>query len=175
MSVSIRDALSSHEDREWIRAMYRDYLVELSASKTGLFPVLGEWQDRENEFLASWFSDAGAHPFVILDGGQRAGFALVARPPAFPRTTVQYRMAEFFVISRARRRGVGASAAWLLFNRFAGDWEVLEDQQNLPALQFWRRVIARMTSGRYSETRSSGEVRHRFRTETHPSIKNSDQ
>ena len=39
-----------------------------------------------------------------------------------------------------------ALAATLLFNRFAGDWEVLEDEQNRPALQFWRRVIGRQTS-----------------------------
>ena len=171
MSVSLRDARSSNQDREWIRAVYRDYLSELSASKSGLFPALTEWNDREAEFLAGWVADSGAHPFVILSDGQRAGFALVSRPPAFPRTTVQFRMAEFFVVGGARRRGVGASAAWLLFNRFAGDWEVLEDEHNRPALQFWRRVIARLTNGRYSETRDAGEVRHRFRTETHPSVK----
>jgi predicted acetyltransferase len=175
VSVSIRDARNSHEDREWIRAVYRDYLAELSASKTGLFPVLGEWGDRENEFLAGWFADPGAHPFVILSGGHRIGFALVARPPVFPRTDVQYRMAEFFVVEAARRRGVGASAAWLLFNRFAGDWEVLEDEHNRPALQFWRRVITRQTNGRYSETRASGEVRHRFRTDAHPSVRDPGQ
>ena len=171
MSVSIRDARNSREDREWIRAVYRDYLTELSASKTGLFPALGEWDARENEFLAGWFADPGAHPFVIMSGAHRIGFALVSRPPAIPRTDVQYRMADFFVVANARRRGAGASAAWLLFNRFAGDWEVLEDEQNRPALQFWRRVIGRQTNGRYSETRVSGEVRHRFRTEAHPSVR----
>jgi predicted acetyltransferase len=171
VSVSIRDARNSPLDREWIRGVYRDYLAELSASKTGLFPALGEWNDREAEFLAGWFADSGANPFVILSEGQRAGFALVSRPPPFPRTTVQYRMAEFFVVNGARRRGVGASAAWLLFNRFSGDWEVLEDEHNRPALLFWRRVIARLTNGRYSETREAGEVRHRFRTETHPSVR----
>jgi predicted acetyltransferase len=169
VSVSVRDARSSAQDREWIRAVYRDYLSELSASKTGLFPVLGEWDDRENEFLAGWFADPSAHPFVILSGAQRVGFALVSRPPVFPRTDVQFRMAEFFVVGDARRRGVGASAAWLLFNRFAGHWEVLEDEHNGPALQFWRRVIARQTNGRFAETRGAGEVRHRFSTERVPS------
>jgi hypothetical protein len=75
--VTVRDARSSTEDREWIRAVYRDYLSELSASKSGLFPALGEWDARESEFLAGWFADSGANPFVILDAGQRAGFALV--------------------------------------------------------------------------------------------------
>ena len=171
MSVSIRDARSTAEDREWIRSVYREYVSELSASKTGRFPVLGEWDAREHEFLAGWFADSSAHPFVIVSAGQRAGFALVARPPAFPRTDVQYRMAEFFVVAGARRRGIGAGAAWLLFNRFAGDWEVLEDEQNRAALLFWRRVISRQTDGRYSETRSAGEVRHRFRTDARPSVR----
>ena len=164
MSVALRDARNSSDDREWIRKVYRDYLTELSSSKTGLFPVLGEWAARENEFLAGWFSDPAAHPFVILANGQRAGFALVARPPAFPRTSVDHRMAEFFIVTAARRRGVGASAAALLFQRFAGEWEVLEDEHNQPALLFWRRVIGQQTRGKYAESRGGGEVRHRFRT-----------
>lgn len=175
MSVALRDARSSEQDREWIRAVYRDYLTELSATKTGLFPALGEWAAREDEFLAGWFHDPGAHPFVILFDHRRCGFALVARPPAFPRTTVQFRMAEFFVVQDARRRGVGAGAAALLFQRFAGDWEVIEDDHNLPALHFWRRVVARQTNGRFAETRSAGEVRHRFRTEARAPVAQGDR
>jgi predicted acetyltransferase len=170
VAVTVRDARSSNADREWIRSVYPQYLAELSVNKTGLFPVLGEWSDRENEFLAGWFSDTGAHPFVILYDGHRAGFALVSRPPVFPPTPVNFRMSEFFITADARRRGIGASAALLLFNRFSGDWEVLEDEQNRPALQFWRRVIGRQTGQRFSETRGGGEVRHRFRTEARPSV-----
>jgi len=164
VTVTVRDARDSAEDRDWIRAVYRDYLSELSASKSGLFPALGEWPSREDEFLAAWFNDSSAHPFVILSGGTRAGFALVARPAEFPRRTADYRMAEFFVIASARRRGVGASAAALLFSRFSGEWEVLEDEYNRAALGFWRRVIGQQTQGRYTESRIAGEVCHRFRT-----------
>ncbi|HEX9208344.1 MAG TPA: GNAT family N-acetyltransferase [Steroidobacteraceae bacterium] len=174
MTVSVRDARDSSPDREWIRTVYRDYIAELSSSHTGLFPVLGDWDAREAEFLAGWFADPGAHPFVILSNGTRAGFALVARPPALPRTPVAHRMAEFFVVEQSRRRGVGANAAALLFSRFSGDWEVLEDEHNRAALQFWRRVIARETGGRYSETRGRGEVRHRFRIEARPSLRDAD-
>ena len=164
MPVTLRDARDSHADREWIRAVYRDYLSELSASKSGLFPALGEWPAREDEFLAGWFNDPSARPFVILADGQRAGFALVARPPEFPRRTADYRMAEFYVVQEARRRGVGAGAAALLFTRFAGQWEVVEDEYNRPALAFWRRVIGRHCDGRYTETREAGVVSHRFTT-----------
>jgi predicted acetyltransferase len=164
MPVTLRDARDSEADRDWIRGVYRHYLSELSASRSGLFPALGEWPAREAEFLAGWFNDPSSHPFVILADGERAGFALVARPPDFPRRTADYRMAEFFVVDRARRRGVGAGAATLIFTRFAGQWEVLEDEYNRPALAFWRRVISRHCAGRYTETREAGEVRHRFST-----------
>jgi len=168
--VTLRDARDSEGDREWIRAVYRDYLSELSASKSGIFPALGEWSVREGEFLAGWFNDPSAHPFVILKDGVRVGFALVCRPASFPRRTSDFRMAEFFVVDQARRRGVGASAVALLFARFSGDWEVVEDEYNRPALGFWRRVIGGQTGGRYTETRSAGEVCHRFRTLGRPPV-----
>lgn len=164
MPVTLRNARDSAADRDWIRAVYRDYLSELSTAKSGLFPALGEWPAREEEFLVGWFNDPTAHPFVILADGQRAGFALVARPTGFPRPSADYRMAEFFVVDAARRRGVGAGAATLLFTRFAGRWEVLEDQYNRPALAFWRRVIGRHCGGRYTEEREAGEIRHCFTT-----------
>lgn len=169
MPVTLRDARDSAKDREWIRAVYRSYLSELSTGKSGLFPALGEWPEREGEFLAGWFGDSASHPFVILQNHERVGFALVVRVPAFPRRGADYRMAEFYVVEPARRRGVGASAATLLFSRYAGEWEVLEDESNRPALGFWRRVISKLTAGRYTETRTGGEVRHRFRTEGRPS------
>jgi predicted acetyltransferase len=77
-------------------------------------------------------------------------------------------MAEFFIVDAARRRGVGAGAAALLFARFTGSWEVLEDQYNRAALAFWRRVIGQQTDGRFTETREAGEVCHRFRTAARP-------
>jgi predicted acetyltransferase len=162
--VTIRDARDSADDRAWIRATYRSYLSELSVSKSGLFPALVEWPSREEEFLAGWFNDPTARPFVILADGQRAGFALVARPSSFPRRSADFRMAEFFVVDRERRRGIGAGAAKLLFTRFAGQWEVIEDEYNRPALAFWRRVIGAHCDGHYNESREAGEVCHRFDT-----------
>ena len=143
--------------------MYRDYLSELSVSKSGLFPALGEWEARESEFLAAWFSDHASHPFVILNHGARVGFALVVRAIGG-----RHRLSEFFVVSAARRRGIGRSAATLLFTRFGGEWEIVEDEYTRSALAFWRSVIAVLTDGRFSETRSAGEVRHLFQVARRP-------
>jgi predicted acetyltransferase len=59
-------------------------------------------------------------------------------------------------------------AASLLFSRFEGEWEVLEDEANRDALTFWRHVIALHTRGRFREIREAGEVRQRFHTSVRP-------
>ena len=162
MTITVRDARSSRDDREWIRSVYRDYLSELSVAKSGLFPALGEWDARESEFLAGWFSDFRAFPFVILSSGERSGFALVTRAiggEAGP----SHRLSEFVVTRPARRRGVGRAAATLIFQRFGGQWEIVEDDENRSALVFWRRVLAEFTANRFGESRIGGEVRHTFR------------
>lgn len=164
MSVTLRDARSSNDDREWIRAVYRQYLSDLYKSRSGLFPMLGEWDAREPEMLAGWFADYSSHPFVILSHGRRVGFALVSREAAFTPRDFEFCMAEFYVVESERGRGIGGSAADLIFKRFAGDWEVREDEQNPEAVRFWRRVIGALTKGAFRETRAGGEVRHRFRS-----------
>ena len=166
MTITVRDARNSRDDREWIRSVYRDYLSELSVAKSGLFPALGEWDARESEFLAGWFSDLRAYPFVILSNSERCGFALVTRTIGADETRRRHRLAEFFVVRSARRRGVGKAAAMLVFNRFGGDWEVVEDEQNRSALLVWRRVLVELTGGRYREALDGGEIRHTFQVES---------
>jgi predicted acetyltransferase len=166
LNVSIRDARSSREDREWIRSVYPDYASDLAAPRRSP-PALADWGIRDEEPLADWFSDRGSTPLVLIDGGRRVGFALVTRGT---RGTADHRLSDFYVLRTARRRGIGGSAAALIFASFGGRWEVVEDERNLAALQFWRHVIGTLTAGRFREGRSGGEIRHTFRcAEAQPS------
>jgi predicted acetyltransferase len=167
VTVTLRDARND-DDRAWIRAVYRDYVSELGLSRSGIFPVSAEWRSRDDELLADWIRDPAAHPFVILADGARAGFARVTRLPAWPRGGADFRMSEFYIAPVARRRGVGARAAMVLFNRFEGEWEVLEDAENRAALAFWRRVIGAQAVGRFREIREGNEIRQRFRSVVRP-------
>lgn len=166
MPVSIRDAQHSPADRTWIRDQYAEYLEDLSrlSMNTGVFPAAGEFGEREPELMARWFADDSCHPLIVLKDERPIGFALVSRPPRNQRETVDFRMAEFFVTPKARRLGVGRDAAVLIFNRFAGAWEVTEFLYNKPAVTFWRSVVAEYTGGRFKEATSHGEVRQVFRS-----------
>lgn len=166
MPVSIRDARSTH-DRAFIQRLYGEYLRDLSATSmnTGMFPVSGEFGEREDDLMARWFADDSSHPLVILQNEVPVGFALVSRPPVNRREQVDYRMAEFFIQEKARRRGLGRLAAQLIFRRFSGAWEITEFQYNAPAVAFWRSVVTEFTGGRYRESMMQGEVIQHFRSQ----------
>ena len=53
VTVSVRDARAQPADRLWIQSVYREYLNDLSALNTGIFPVLGEFGHREPDLLAA--------------------------------------------------------------------------------------------------------------------------
>jgi predicted acetyltransferase len=59
---------------------------------------------------------------------------------------------------------MGRDAATLIFDRFAGDWEIFEYLRNPGAVAFWRRVVAVYSGGSYSERSRHGEVQQRFKS-----------
>lgn len=164
MPVSIRDASNAESDRNWIQRYYPEYLEDLSqqSMNTGMFPVRGEYGEREQELMARWFADDSSHPLILLKNDRPAGFALVSRPLRNQRDAIDYRMAEFFVAPAQRRLGVGRDAALLIFARFAGTWEITEFLYNKPAVAFWRSIVSELTGGRFRESVAHGEVRQVF-------------
>jgi hypothetical protein len=102
VTVTLRDARPSVEDRAWIARHYPEYVNELALRVSGTvepFLIDGEHGNRQPEWLLRWFRDDRTHPLLILSSGQPAGFALVARPllPPMLSTTPVHEMAEFFI------------------------------------------------------------------------------
>jgi predicted acetyltransferase len=61
----------------------------------------------------------------------------------FSRASIMDRaVAEFFVVRKHRRRGVGLTAAHALFGTAWGVWEAAVVRRNVGALAFWRRAAA---------------------------------
>jgi predicted acetyltransferase len=85
-------------------------------------------------FLDRYWSEPDRHPFLFRVDGRLAGFALVRSGPP-------HDMAEFFVLRKYRRSGVGRDAARAVFARFPGEWQVREQFENTGAIAFWRDAI----------------------------------
>jgi predicted acetyltransferase len=162
--VSIRDVRSSKPDRQWIQGVYGEYLDSLADLNTGLFSVIGTGNPHQDEIFAHWFSNDQSHPLLILKGRDSVGFALVTRPriPIVGEKSANYRMSEFFIRKQYRRSGIGRDAATLIFNRFSGDWEIVEYLRHPGSVAFWRHVVAGYCAGRFKERSRNGEVQQRF-------------
>jgi predicted acetyltransferase len=92
--------------------------------------------------------DEGRAPFLITAEGYLAGFVLKGGAHSRAgRGDVEHGIAEFFVMRKWRRSGVGRQAAFELFDRFPGRWEVAQKRSNTPAQAFWLAVIGEYTRG----------------------------
>jgi predicted acetyltransferase len=162
--VSIRDVRHSKQDRQWIQSVYGEYLDSLADLNTGLFSVIGPGNQHQDEIFANWFSNDQSHPLLILKGRDSVGFALVTRPriPKAGEKSADYRMSEFFVRKEHRRAGIGRDAATLIFDRFAGNWEIVEYMRHPGSVAFWRHVVAVYSAGHFTERLHNGEVQQRF-------------
>ena len=106
---------------------------QLELDDDGRFPPypLGDWFDGSPDRSA----------FFIRADGALAGFALVNRV-SHSGLPLDWNVAEFFVVRKHRRSGVGIAAAHLLWGRYPGTWEAAVARRNLPALAFWRGAVA---------------------------------
>jgi len=110
---------------------------------------VNEFGRYDYKYLDHYWTDEGRHPFFIMVDGAYAGFVLI-NSHSYVLTSGQARsVAEFFVMRKYRRGGVGREAARLVFDRFPGEWEVRQHGDNLPSQAFWERVIGEYTEGRY--------------------------
>jgi predicted acetyltransferase len=88
--------------------------------------------------------------YLVWSGERLAGFALL-REGTVQRPGPGRYVEEFFIMRRFRRKGLGRAVATRLFDGYTGYWEVSEIGSNVPAQNFWRRVISRYTRNRYDE------------------------
>lgn len=87
--------------------------------------------------------------------GKLAGFALV-RTLEEEGDSRTYSLAEFFILRKYRRQGIGGQAARRVFGLFAGVWRVHQEAQSLQAQAFWRKVIREYTAGEFTEQSEAG-------------------
>jgi predicted acetyltransferase len=85
-------------------------------------------------YLDLYWTEPERRPFLFRVDGHWAGFALV-------RTGAPHDMAEFFVLRKYRRGGIGVAAARAVFARIPGAWQVRQMHANAGATAFWRRAI----------------------------------
>ena len=129
-------------------------LMQLYLHDTSEFT--GDDPDREGLFTYRYFEEywkeQDRYPFLIYSDANLAGFVLVNTYTVVLRQGEGMSISEFFIMRKYRRQGVGKRAAFHVFDRYPGLWEVREHKDNLVGQQFWRTIISEYTGGRFAET-----------------------
>jgi predicted acetyltransferase len=146
MNIQIRPA--EPEEQSILENLMQCYQYDFSEIDGTDCDEQGQFVD---EHLPLYWVEPERHPFLIRVDGRLAGFALVRQMTEREERPAPWSMAEFFIMRKYRRLGVGQRAAFELFERFPGRWEVAEIPENVSAIHFWRRVIADYTQGNFEE------------------------
>ena len=101
-----------------------------------------------------WISVEHRFPYFIKRDGKNVGFILVRYIDSSD--TPHFSMAEFFIMKKYRKGGIGRQTAYYLFDSFPGKWEVAEIKENTPAQKFWRKIISEYTNDHYKEIQKRG-------------------
>ncbi|KKI93500.1 acetyltransferase [Bacillus sp. SA1-12] len=113
---------------------------------------VNEYGEYGYKYLDHYWTEPERFPFLIKVNEKFAGFALVRK---ITHETLHkeyyFSMAEFFIMKKFRKEGIGKHTAFYLFDLFPGNWEVAEIEENVPAQTFWRKVISEYTKDNYKE------------------------
>lgn len=158
MDVAITQA--TRDDGPVLAALAELYVYDFTEftgedpGDSGRFPT--DWLER-------WWTEPDRQAFIARVDGKLAGFALIRRGSEFgddaASTPAPWNMAEFFVMRKYRRTGVGRRLAITMFDRFRGPWHVHQIARNTPAQSFWRRIIGEYTNGAFTERLLEDEKR----------------
>src|ERR1700761_2096091 len=122
--------------------------VDLDVNKEGVFePYAGlrDYWDNENERF----------PYFIKDGEVFLGFVLVRHIMTDDKD--YFSMAEFFIMKKYRRKGIGRTTAEQVFQLHKGHWEIYQKESNKPAQVFWRNIISDYAQGGFNERIEHGK------------------
>jgi len=159
MNVKLIQASPEHKDvvKNLMQFYIYDFseFVECDVEGDGLYaayPHLEDyWKEKDYRF-----------PYLIKKDEKYVGFVLVRFIESAERN--YFSIAEFFIMKKYRRKGIGKAVAKQVFNLHKGRWEVYQKESNKPAQEFWTRIIDEYTKGQFKERLENGKRIQDFAT-----------
>lgn len=146
--MNIQLQIPSRSDRNLVRHLMELYQYDFSEFDGQDLDEHGCFGYGDLDYF--WFEPTHAVFLVTVDE-KLAGFVLIDNEVVV--TGNERSVTEFFIMRKYRRQGVGKQVAIEVFRRLPAKWEVRVIEQNSPAQDFWRGVIAEYTQDKFQEKR----------------------
>jgi len=144
--MNVKLKLVQLEEREILSNLLEKYDYEFSqydnrdVNKLGLYGY---------QYLDYYWTEKNRWAYFILVDGNLAGFVMVNDLPEVDDRETDFQMAEFFVMYKYRRKGVGQQAVYKTLDIHRGRWQLKRHPKNLSSVYFWNKVIEKYTNGNY--------------------------
>ena len=93
--------------------------------------------------LPKYWTDPDKYPFIIYIDGKIAGLVLVQRGSPIDYKSDVWDIAEFFIMKKYKRHGIGIAVAIKIWEQYKGPWEVRVLEANHVACSFWSKTISK--------------------------------
>lgn len=97
------------------------------------------------DYLDGYWTEKNRYAYFVYVDGNLAGFAMVNDHPEDEEVETDYSMAEFFIMYKYRRRGVGRQLAFKMFDMCRGKWQVKRHPHSIDSVNFWNKIIDEYT------------------------------
>lgn len=124
-------------DKPLIHALLQEYLRELSQYEDIPKNKSGQY---EYPWLDFYWLDKDRYPYILRCNEKVAGFALVRKDINC------YEMAEFYVLSEFRRRGLGTEFASVVIRKHPGRWHIGYNMNNISGHRFWKNIVSKLVN-----------------------------
>ncbi|HHX71489.1 MAG TPA: GNAT family N-acetyltransferase [Clostridiales bacterium] len=136
------------EEREVLANLLEKYNYEFSQYDDRDVNPLGLYGYR---YLDHYWTEASRFAYFIEADGKLAGFVMVNNHPVLEGRKTDFSLAEFFVLYKYRRQGVGKRAFLLLMEKHQGTWQLHCHPKNVPSVYFWDCVVGTLTGGQFEK------------------------
>lgn len=145
--MNIQIIKAPEEYRQIISNLLQFYTYDFSeytghdTESSGLFGVYPD--------LEKYWNEVNRFPYVIKQNEKDIGFVFVRH--ILGGDLNYFSIAEFFVMRKYRRQGIGRQVAIQILDLHKGQWEIFQMESNKSAQAFWRSIILDYTKGQFGE------------------------
>ena len=159
-SIDFKLIKASSKYKNVINNLFQFYIYDFSEYNKSDLEENGLYADYPN-LEAYWKEVNLRYPYVIKKNEKYVGFVFVEITESYERS--YFSVAEFFILKKYRRQGIGRAVANQIFNLHKGQWEIHQIESNKPAQIFWNKVIGEYTKGQFKERLENGRSTQDFK------------
>lgn len=118
----------------------------------GSFYVDNQINDKgifEYKWFENYFTDDNRSAYFIKQDNNILGFVMINANLKVTHDCNAQTIAEFLVLPQYRKKHIGKTVAYKIFDTFSGEWEIQPMGNNIGAYQFWEKIIKEYSKDNY--------------------------